>query len=147
MPELKTFAGDKTLGVNIDWDTYAYKDKQRETRRKEALQQARENPDAAHSDSNKRRASESVAWSNNMDARNKKHKRREQKKAKHDKTQWDRMTDDEKAKVLETKRMLQEVKLNNEEIRRLKREGNLEGADGDANGNAPDNGDEFEGFD
>lgn len=147
MPELRTFTGDRTLGVQIDWDTYAYKDKQREVRRKEALQQARENPTAERPDSNKRHASESVAWSNNLDARNKKQKRREQKKAKHDKIRWDRMTDEEKAKVLETGRMLQELKLNNEDIRRLKREGKLEGADGDASGNAPDNGDEFEGFD
>lgn len=147
MPELRTFTGDRTLGVQIDWDTYSYKDKQREVHRKEALQQARENPTAERSDSNKRHASESVAWSNNLDARNKKQKRREQKKAKHDKTRWDRMTDEEKAKVLETGRMLQEVKLNNEEVRRLKREGKLEGADGEVSGNAPNNGDEFEGFD
>ncbi|MDI9799653.1 hypothetical protein QM331_32525, partial [Pseudomonas aeruginosa] len=72
------------------------------------------------------------------------HKRRELKKTKQDKNRWDRMTDDEKAKVLETQRMLQEVKLNNEEIKRQKLESKTEG---NANGTAPDEGEEFEGFD
>lgn len=144
MPELKKFTGDRSLGVKMDWDNYTYQDKQREVRRKEAIKQARENPESTQPDSNKRRASESVAWSNNVDSRNKKHKRRELKKTKQDKNRWDRMTDDEKAKVLETQRMLQEVKLNNEEIKRQKLESKTEG---NAKGTAPDEGEDFEGFD
>ena len=42
MPELRNFMGDRTLGVEVDWDRYAYRDKQREKRRKEILQEETE---------------------------------------------------------------------------------------------------------
>ncbi|KAF4232126.1 hypothetical protein CNMCM6805_010177 [Aspergillus fumigatiaffinis] len=141
MPELRNFTGDKTLGVSLDWDNYTYKDKQREKRRKELLQEAAESG-ATQSTSNKRRASESVAWSQQAESKNKKLKRREQKKSKQDKVRWEKMTEEEKQKVLETEKMVEELRKKNEEERRLRR------AAAKAAGTKADGDDEeFQGFD
>lgn len=142
MPELRNFTGDRTLGVDMDWDKYAYKDKQREARRKEALAEAQKNGPSEDNQSNKRRASESVAWSHQLENKNKKVKRREQKKAKQDHNRWEKMTEEEKKKAIETKRMLEAIKQENDEQRRLKRE--VKKAEGKEA--ASGDGEEFEGF-
>ncbi|KAF4152148.1 hypothetical protein CNMCM6069_002526 [Aspergillus lentulus] len=142
MPELRNFTGDKTLGVSLDWDNYAYKDKQREKRRKELLQEAAESG-ATQSTSNKRRASESVAWSQQAESKNKKLKRREQKKSKQEKARWEKMTEEEKQKVLETEKMVEELRKKNEEERRLRRAA-AKAAGTKADG---DDDEEFQGFD
>ena len=152
MPELKNFTGDKTLGVNIDWDKYAYKDKQREARRKEALQEAKEQAASGTTpqpESNKRRAGESVEWSNNQESKNKKLKRKEIKKARQEHNRWENMTEEEKQKQRDTERMVEEIKQKNDEQRRLKREAKA-AESGNAKVNASGGGeeeDEFEGVD
>ncbi|KAI9934308.1 hypothetical protein ASPWEDRAFT_107637 [Aspergillus wentii DTO 134E9] len=138
MPELRNFEGDKTLGVDIDWNNYKYEDKQREKRRKEALLEAAAAPEQT---SNKRPASESVAWSNNVDSKNKKMKRREAKKTRQDMHRWEKMTDEEKQKARETEQMVEEIRAKNEEQRRLRKAAKAEEAKGSAKE------EEFEGFD
>ncbi|KAL2861122.1 ATP-dependent RNA helicase SPB4 [Aspergillus lucknowensis] len=140
MPELKNFTGDRTLGVGLDWDTYAYKDKQREKRRLEVLKEMAENG-RQQSSSKKRRANDSVAWSNNLENRNKKVQRREKKQVRQEKKRWEKMTEEEKQKALETEKMLDRIKSNNEEERRLKR------AAAKAEKAKADGEEEFEGFD
>ncbi|KAF9893141.1 ATP-dependent rRNA helicase spb4 [Aspergillus nanangensis] len=142
MPELKTFSGDRTLGVKMDWDNFAYKDKQREKRRKEMLQESAEAGPTTHGDSNKRRASESVAWSNKLDQKDKKQKRRELKHQRNEKTKWDNMTEEERQKVLETARMVDDIRQQNEEARQLRRATKAE-----ANQTTKGDDDEFQGFD
>ena len=148
MPESREFKGDRTLGVAVDWDNFAYKDKQREKQRKEALQETAEtaaNPNAtSEQPSNKRRASESVAWSNNIDSKNKKLKRREQKQARREKDRWEAMSPEEKQKVLETQKMVEDIKAKNDEERRLKRAAAKAGGEKEK---ADDDGEEFQGFD
>ncbi|KAI9369736.1 P-loop containing nucleoside triphosphate hydrolase protein [Aspergillus egyptiacus] len=140
MPELKNFTGDRTLGVEMDWDNYAYKDKQREKRRLEVLKEMAES--GPQESSNKKRGSASVAWSNNIDNKNKKAKRREQKQVRHEKKRWEKMTDEEKQKARETEEMLEKIRAENDEQRRLRRAAakaeKAKNADGE---------DEFEGFD
>lgn len=140
MPELKKFEGDKTLGMDMDWDNFTYKDKQREKRRQEVL---RENAESGNTEenSNKRRASESVAWSNKVDNKNKKMKRREQKHAKQERNRWEKMTEEERQKVRETEEMVAQIKAKNDEERRLRREAKAGG------GKPGGDEDEFEGFD
>ncbi|KAI9036297.1 ATP-dependent RNA helicase SPB4 [Aspergillus affinis] len=138
MPELKKFEGDKTLGVDMDWNAFTYKDKQREKRRQEALKEAaeagpQENP-------NKRKASENVAWSNKADDKNKKLKRREQKHARQERDRWEKMTEEERQKVRETEGMVAKIKAKNDEERLLRREAK-------AGGKSAGGEDEFEGFD
>ncbi|KAL5049228.1 hypothetical protein BDW71DRAFT_176389 [Aspergillus fruticulosus] len=140
MPELRNFTGDKTLGVEIDWDTYAYKDKQREKRRLELLQEMTES--GQQQSTNKKRPNETVAWSNNVENRNKKAKRRDMKQVRQEKKRWEKMTEEEKKKALETEQMLEQIRAKNEEQRRLKRAAAKadKGAD-------EDGGEEFKGFD
>ncbi|CBF83255.1 hypothetical protein AN3176.2 [Aspergillus nidulans FGSC A4] len=140
MPELKNFKGDKTLGVQMDWDTYAYKDKQREKRRLELLQEMAES--GQQQTTNKKRPNETVAWSNNAENRNKKAKRRDMKQVRQERKRWEKMTEEEKKKALETEQMLEQIRAKNEEQRRLKR------AAAKADKDAEEGGDEeFTGFD
>jgi ATP-dependent RNA helicase DDX55/SPB4 len=142
MPELRNFTGDKSLGVKLDWDTYAYKDKQREKRRLEVLQEMAENPQQFSM--NKKRPNDTVAWSNNAENRNKKLQRREKKHVRQEKKRWDQMTDEEKRVALETQKMVAEIKSKNDEERRLKRAAaKAEKAAGRVAGGE----EEFEGFD
>jgi ATP-dependent RNA helicase DDX55/SPB4 len=142
MPELRNFTGDRTLGVNLDWDTYAYKDKQREKRRLEVLQEMAENPQ--QSSTTKKRPNDTVAWSNNAENRNKKLQRREKKHVRQEKKRWDQMTEEEKRVALETQKMVEQIKSKNDEERRLKRAA----AKADkAAGGAAGGEEEFEGFD
>ncbi|KAJ0423699.1 P-loop containing nucleoside triphosphate hydrolase protein [Aspergillus carlsbadensis] len=142
MPELRNFTGDRTLGVNIDWDTYAYKDKQREKRRLEVLQEMAENPQ--QSSTNKKRPNDTVAWSNNAENRNKKLQRREKKHVRQEKKRWDQMTEEEKRVALETQKMVQQIKSKNDEERRLKR---AEAKAAKAAGGTAGGEEEFEGYD
>ncbi|KAJ5692915.1 hypothetical protein N7462_002338 [Penicillium macrosclerotiorum] len=139
MPELRTFTGDKTLGVSLDWENYAYKDKQREKRRKEVLE---ENSQGANleQDSKKRRAVETVSWSHNQETREKKLRRKEHKKARKEQERWEQLPDEAKQKALETKRMVEELRAKNE----LQRASDHAAKTG-ASGNGED--DEFKGFD
>jgi ATP-dependent RNA helicase DDX55/SPB4 len=107
MPELRHFKGDKKLGVNVEWENYAYKDKQREKHRQEALS---EDALANLQDSRKRPASESVPWSQNMEKRKEREQRREKKKARRDRDKWDKMNEEEKQKVRETEAMVKNIR-------------------------------------
>ncbi|KAJ5625710.1 hypothetical protein N7510_002019 [Penicillium lagena] len=143
MPELREFTGDKKLGVDVDWDNYAYKDKQREQRRKEVMEENL-NGDAAHQQaSRKRRANESVAWSQNQESREKKLKRKEFKKAQKEKERWEQLPEDEKQRVRETKRMVEDIRAKNEQ-QRLLNHATKAGAANDGHGDGED---EFQGFD
>ncbi|KAE8356539.1 ATP-dependent rRNA helicase spb4 [Aspergillus coremiiformis] len=139
MPELRNFKGDRTLGVNLDWDNYKYKDKQREKRRVEASQESKE-VDGTEESSTKRKANEGVAWSNKLEDRNKKQKRREQKHRRQEKDKWDKMTEEEQQKARETEQMVEKIRVQNEEERRLRRAAQAEA-------NKAGNDEEFKGFD
>lgn len=141
MPELRTFAGDKTLGVSLEWDNYSYKDKQREKRRKEVMEEAAQAADDQKEDSRKRRAEQNASWSHNMEEREKKLKRKELKKARKEKERWEQLPEEEKQKALETQRMIEEIRLKNEEQNASKQPDHSK-----ASHNAG-SGDEFEGFD
>lgn len=144
MPELRNFTGDRTLGVTIDWEKYAYKDKQREKRRREILQEEAESGGAdqqQQSNIKKRRLNGSVAWSNNIAKKEQREKRREHKKLRKEKERFEKMTNEEKQKILETERMVEEIRKKNEQQRLQKRAA--------AKAEAKDSGgeDEFQGFD
>ncbi|CAL5867456.1 uncharacterized protein PFLUO_LOCUS1675 [Penicillium psychrofluorescens] len=133
MPELREFTGDKKLGVDLDWDNYAYKDKQREQRRREVMEENSNGDAAQQQASRKRRANESVAWSHNQESREKKLKRREFKKAQKEKERWEQLPEDEKRKVQETERMVKDIRAKNEQQRLLNRAANA-GAANDGHG-------------
>lgn len=158
MPELKNFNGDRTLGVDVNWEKYAYKDKQKEKRRRETMQEEAESAGAQQqddgNDNKKRRLNGSVPWSDHIERKEKRDKRKEQKRVKKEKSKWESMTDEEKRKAQETEQMVEEIKKKNEEQRMLKRAAKANGTGVNKAGAEATNGEgdageeeEFEGFD
>ena len=121
MPELKNFPGDRTLGVgDVNWDNYAYKDKQKEKRRKETLQEEAadaqpplKNADGSKDSKRRRLNGTTAAWSNSLERKEKKDKQREKKQARKDKRKWEKLTAEEKQRVHETERMIDEIRNKN----------------------------------
>ncbi|KAJ5492892.1 ATP-dependent rRNA helicase spb4 [Penicillium diatomitis] len=144
MPELRTFTGDKTLGMKIDWDNYAYKDKQREKRRKEAMEEAAQGDSQEKDDTRKRRATENASWSHNAENREKRLQRRELKRARKEQERWEQLPEEEKQKALETKRMVEELRQKHEREYQARQ---AEKAPAPKTTTASQNDDEFEGFD
>lgn len=140
MPELRNFTGDRTLGVSLDWDHFTYKDKQREKRRKEMMEEYAQG-EYNKQDSRKRPAAETSSWSQNQEARDKKFRRREAKKSRKEMERWEQLPEDEKQKARETERMVEEIRAKNEEQRlaRLAAKSDASGATG--------KNEEFAGFD
>ncbi|KAJ5684027.1 uncharacterized protein N7477_000372 [Penicillium maclennaniae] len=136
MPELRNFTGDKLLGVSVDWDNFAYKDKQREKRRKEEMEEKAQGGSAHKQDSRKRQAGESAAWSQNQESREKRLRRKETIKSRKQQEKWEKLPEEEKEKIRETERMVEQIRIKNEQERLSRKQQGAEGGD-----------DEFHGFD
>lgn len=139
MPELRNFTGDRTLGVSVDWDHYAYQDKQREKRRQEVMQENARGGATQQPDSRKRRASENASWSHNQESREKKLKRKESKKSRKEKEKWEQLPEEDKQKARETAQMLEQIRAKNEQQRSSKHKATADAVDNSDDG--------FEGFD
>ena len=118
MPELKRWEGDKTLGIKVDFEAYAYKDKQREMLRKQAVE-------ARHNESSEARDQQQGgpkpvkrAWSQKLDQRDEREKRRDKKRTRREREKWEQMTPAERDKKQKLERMIEDVKR-----RRIEEEG------------------------
>ena len=111
MPELKQWEGDKALGIKLDWEGYAYKDKKREEARQQAAADRKnglkELPSHPKTKSVKR------AWSDKLDARDEREVRREKRQKKRHTERWEKMNSLEREKQAELDRMIGEVKAQN----------------------------------
>ena len=143
MPELKKFQGDPTLGVTIDWDNYAYKDKQREKRRKEALEAPSNDDEQQRAAKKRRNEKNSVPWSLTLEKKSEREKRREKKRARRERTKWEKMTEEEKQRVRETEAMLEKVRQQTAEKQANSNKQTSRASDGGSDGDE----EEFEGFD
>lgn len=109
MPELRGWQGDKTLGIEIDWDTYAYKDKAREQARVEALAAG---PTSTPSNAkDKKRKNE--AWSNKVDAEEVRAERRDKRQKRKDAERKSNMTDTEKVEEVELQDLILQIRKQN----------------------------------
>lgn len=110
MPELKRWEGDRSLGLLVDFNGYGYKDKQREKLRKQALE-ARESdiPSAIHEQPSRKKIV-SRAWSQKLDQRDEREKRRDKKRTRRERERWEKMTPEEQGKHREVERMIEDVK-------------------------------------
>ena len=112
MPELRKWEGDRSLGMDIDWNAYAYKDKKREDIRKQQIAERDEvsvtSYDAAALSPNKKLLKR--AWSDKLDARDEREMRRRKKRTKRAWEKWEKMTPVEREKQRELERMIDEVK-------------------------------------
>lgn len=120
MPELKNWQGEKTLGLNIDFSSYAYKDKQREQSRRQELQVRVQDkndnniiqphlPSPSSSVLQQKRTLKR-AWSDKIDQQAVREKRREKRALAREHRLWAAMTPAEQEKKRELERMIEQVK-------------------------------------
>ncbi|KAI0517419.1 ATP-dependent rRNA helicase SPB4 [Xylaria bambusicola] len=134
MPEARHFKGDRSLGCDIDWDTFAYQNKTRENQRLEALNA--EAPSAADAEAHQaKRKRNAEAWSGKQEQEETRVARRDKRQRKREAERREKMTDEEKARDMDLVQLLAAVRKKNQE--RL-----AENAQSETNG-----GDDFEGFD
>ncbi len=113
MPELKRWEGDKSLGVKIDFGTYAYKDKTREQQRQQAMnERATGNASEAMQQLPVKKELKR-AWSQKLELHEEKERRREKKRTKREHEKWEKMTPEEKDEQRDLERMIEEVKQKN----------------------------------
>ena len=105
--ELKNFEGDTTLGVNMDWGSYKYKDAgQEQARQKMMAESEKGHPKPSlHMKKDYRRA-----WSQKLDQRDERENRRLKKHKKREREKWKNMTPGEREKHHELESMVQQVK-------------------------------------
>lgn len=111
MPELKKsgWAGDRNLVKDIDWEHYAYRDKQRERLRKETGQNTEMKTSKISSKMSQKKAG-SVAWSENAQRQKERDRRRTKKQASRMRDRVANMTSDERVREQETQRMVEQVR-------------------------------------
>ncbi|KAI1328131.1 ATP-dependent rRNA helicase SPB4 [Xylariaceae sp. FL0255] len=141
MPEAKSYSGDRSLGQSINWDTYAYANPTREKQRLAALKEYTDPAIAAEEtearQARKRRNTE--AWSGKHEAEETRTTRRDKKQRKREAARKEKMTDEEKSRDMDLAQLLAAVRKQNRE----------KGKDdeGEGNGGAHVDADDFEGFD
>ena len=125
MPELRNWEEGRSLGVKMNWDSYAYRDKKREAMRRQAVLDQQKDPTADDLAAAKEKKLKR-AWSDKLDAREEREMRREHKHKKRDRKKWEQMTPSEREKQLELERMIQEVRTQKVEEKNF---GDFEGFD------------------
>ena len=112
MPELKGWDGDRSLGMHIDFDTYAYKDKTREKHRKEELARRAEmgHYSGDHKASGLAARNPQESWSQKKAHQRVREERRQKKSVAREKARQEKMTLAEKEKELELERMIARVR-------------------------------------
>lgn len=120
MPELKTWDGDKSLGVKLNMTEYEYKDKIREKARRVAMEDEKnkvKEPFVKSEYEDKKRKRD--AWSHKHEMQSEKEVRREKKKRKREAERLERMSEGEREKEVER---LREVEDLIEEVKRKAKE-------------------------
>lgn len=114
MPELRRWEGDKTLETEVDWDTFEYKDKAKETARREALEAERSGAKRDQVADLKRKRQKNEAWSGKHEMEGLRVERREKRQKKREAEKWATMTAEERAKQVELRELIQQVRKQNE---------------------------------
>lgn len=113
MPELKKWEGDRSLGVDLDFDAFAYKDKTREQQRLVELAEMEESRREGKGDGKRRHVKENrkeVSWTKNKDAKVAKNVKRVKKAAKREHERVAKLDEGERAEEEKLKAMIGEVR-------------------------------------
>lgn len=105
MPETKTWEGDKSLGVDMDFDAFAYKDKARETQRLAELEAPQVKKRHV-----KEKPREESAWTEKKGIKAVKDVRREKKVAKREHDRVAKMTDEERKEEEKLQAMIEQMR-------------------------------------
>lgn len=111
MPELKKWEGDRSLGVELDFSTFAYKDKLREQQR----QAEQAEYEATKASGKKRYVTENKkesAWTQQKDQKATKELRRGKKAAKREHDRVEKLTEEEKKEEERLKEMIEQMRKN-----------------------------------
>ena len=111
MPELKNIDRSSFEFEKVDWDSYAYKDKQREKVRKAQLAAYTNGEDTSVSkERGDKKRKQTEAWSNNQERKVTRETKRSKKATKREHERVGRMTETERAQEAETQRMIEQVR-------------------------------------
>ncbi|KAI0025786.1 DEAD/DEAH box helicase [Xylariomycetidae sp. FL0641] len=138
MPETRHWDGDRTLGVTMDWDGFAYANKAREKQRQAALTAPPPTAEAAEGDRERseavraKRKRNAEAWSDKHEREGTRAQRRDKRQRKSEAKRKDKLTDHEKQEEGRLEDMLAEIRRRNREKLAVAKGGG---------------GEEFEGFD
>ena len=110
MPELKKWVGDRSLGLNIDFDNFAYTDKAREKHRVEELESKDDTSDAASKKKSPNKKQKYEAWSDKKEAKATREVRREKRHTRKTAESLAKMTEEERGQHDELQEMIQEVR-------------------------------------
>jgi ATP-dependent RNA helicase DDX55/SPB4 len=113
MPELKGWDRKNYQVEEVDWESYAYRDKQREQHRKEALLQEKSGEPFPNPTGKLVKRTSSTAWSQNLEHKADKEARRAKRQARRDHDRFDKMGQEEKDRIAETEQMIEKVKKQN----------------------------------
>ncbi|PVH93001.1 ATP-dependent rRNA helicase SPB4 [Periconia macrospinosa] len=108
MPELKKFTGDRSLGLAIDFDALAYKDKTREKQRLAELNAEKGAEEGEKPRGGKKR--EAPAWSQKTEQRATKEVRRDKKQKKREAERVSKLSEEERKKEEELRGMIEKVR-------------------------------------
>ena len=114
MPELRTFKGDRSLGVQIDWQEYGYKDPAQEEARKRALAAPPTKGEDGGRNAVMGKKEGKKAWSANNDRTLHRQERREQRAKKKERVRWERMTPRQREEQKELDVMIEKVRAQNQ---------------------------------
>lgn len=113
MPEVRSWQGDRTLGVEMDWDTFEYKEKAREKARKEALEAEKAGGGQTQADAAKRKRNNNEAWSNKIEQEETRVERREKRRKKREAEKASKMTEEEKMEHAELGDLIAQIRAQN----------------------------------
>ncbi|KAK6065895.1 ATP-dependent rRNA helicase spb4 (DEAD/DEAH box helicase) [Seiridium cupressi] len=135
MPEAKKFEGDRSFGITMDWDNFAFKDKAREKQRLADREKANDPTEGEKTESIKaKRKRNTEAWSDKHGKEDLRVVRREKRQKKRDAERQSTLTDAEKSKERELEDMLAQIRRQNQAKFAAEAKGDKAG-------------DEFDGFD
>lgn len=108
MPELRNWDRSTYTAPDVNWDTYAYKDKQAEKQRQQALQAEGEETKQDPPRADKKRAN-TLAWSEKLEHKATREVKRSKKHARREHERIAQMGDAEKEHAAETARMIKQI--------------------------------------
>ncbi|RVX65999.1 ATP-dependent rRNA helicase spb4 [Exophiala mesophila] len=109
MPELKNWDRNAYTAPQVDWDNYAYKDKQREKQRR--LELSKRDEEGAELPRKPRKKREStIAWSEKLEHKAHREVKRSKREAKRDFERKSKMTDAERDQEAQTAEMVQQIR-------------------------------------
>lgn len=114
MPELKKWEGDRKLGLDIDFETYAYKDKVREKQRLEELAKAKEG--GLEQRGKYPKENRTAAWTQKGEQKATKELRRSKKQKKREAERVSKLTEEERQEEEKLKAMVEEMRKKTKEM-------------------------------